>query len=126
MAIRTVDDVFQSDIGFGSGINAEVEGWLVVSSHLSYVVGSDLDEGNAVLVIAPSLYEQFRQQLALRGGSMVGFKGNAKILGKISRTGMSPLPYAFYRVEKILFEEADGGCATYIPLNNDDLDWFHF
>lgn len=120
----SVDDIFQSDIGFGPSPDVEVEGWLVVSKPLSYLTMSESEDKNAILVIAPGLYEQFLEQIAVRCGTMVGFVGKARISGRLSRTGLSPLPYAIYRIDTLTFQELDGSFATYTPIRNGELDWF--
>ncbi|WP_217641985.1 hypothetical protein, partial [Atopomonas hussainii] len=122
--MRSVDDIFQSEIGFGPGHQIEIEGWLVVAKPLSYLTASESKEENAILVIAPGLYEQFLDQLAVRCGTMVGFAGTAKITGRLSKTGLSPLPYAIYKIDTLTFQERDGSSAIYIPEKSEEHDWF--
>ena len=123
LMIFSVDRIFSSDIGYGLGKEIEVEGWLVVSSCLTYLANSSADDSKAILVIAPDIYDQFLDQVAVLCGTMVGFEGRAIIKGNASRSGMHPLPYVLSSIKRLEFESHNGDVAKYDPPKNENEFW---
>lgn len=111
----TVSDIYASEIGYNDSADYEVSGFLIVSRHLTFLSQSQEEQEKAILVLAPGIIENWIKEIPAYGGSMVTFAGEATVKGKIFKSGLAPLPYAFYKVSHIQFRSPHGLEVSYVP-----------
>lgn len=121
--MKSVQEIFNSDIGYKRSQELIINGWLVVSSCLSYLATSEDNQNQCILVVEPDLYGFLQSKLPIRCGSMVSFVGSAQITGNIVKSGMDPLPYAFSCIKKLKFSEKSGGDVIYLPPPKEYIDY---
>lgn len=111
----TVSDIYAIGIVRNGSDAYEVSGFLTVSRHLTFLSQSQEEQEKAILVLAPGIIEKWINEIPAYGGSMVTFAGEATIKGYIVKSGLAPLPYAFYKISHIQFRSPHGLEVSYVP-----------
>jgi len=113
---RTVDDVFASDISYRHELEESVSGFLIVSAHLTFLCASEDQRERAIMLVAPGLRDQWMESMPAYAGTMVTFAGIATVTGRLCKSGLPPLPYAFVTIRKLVFRNAHGMEAEYTSM----------
>jgi len=113
--MRTVEDIFAHDIDIRTNSIETVAGFLLVSQHLVCLCQSNELRDKAILVVAPGLKKKWEHEIPPYAGTMVAYAGEATVTGKLARSGVAPLPYAFHEVHRITFQGPGGLTAVYEP-----------
>ena len=115
--LSSVEDVFSSNIGYHDDRVETISGYLVVSRHLTFLCASEkaAEEpcARSIMVVAPDLGEQWSMFMPPYAGTMVSFAGEATVTGRLCRTGLAPLPFAFVTVRRLVFLDRHGMTAEY-------------